>query len=104
MSGKSPGLSPLESRKQLLVAESEINRLQMQEEWQAMTGGIHGIARRVKSIRALASAAAAFVAGVSSFQRGKSADAEARPSWFQTALKGVQLAGSVWQEFRARSR
>jgi hypothetical protein len=47
---------------------------------------------------------ALLVAGVSAFQRGKSVDAEAKLSWIQAALRGAQLAGSVWLAFRARSR
>ena len=36
MFGKKPRLNPLESRKQLLIAESELNRAQLVQEWQAM--------------------------------------------------------------------
>ena len=97
-------MNPLESRKRLLVAESEINRVQLLEEWQAMTDGIHSLAGRVKSVGSVASAVALLVAGVSAFQRGKSVDAEAKLSWIQAALRGAQLAGSVWLAFRARSR
>jgi len=32
MFGKEPALSPLELRKRLLIAESEINRIQLQQE------------------------------------------------------------------------
>ena len=102
MFGDSPRLNPLEMRKRLLIAESEINRVQLQEEWQAITDGIRGLTDRAKSVGALASAAALLVAGVSAFRRGKSADAASKPSWFQTALKGAQLVGSLWLAFRAR--
>ena len=97
-------MNPLESRKRLLIAESEINRVRIQEEWQAMTGGIRSLADRVKSVSSLASAAALLVAGVSAFRRGKSVDADVKPSWFQSALKGAELAGTLWLAFRARSR
>ena len=36
MFGKKPRLNPLESRKQLLIAESELNRAQLVQEWQTM--------------------------------------------------------------------
>ena len=95
MFGKRPHLNPLESRKRLLIAESEINRAQLLDEWQAMTDGIHRLTDRVKSVSSLASAAAALVAGVSAFRRGKSVSTAAKPSWLQTILSGARLAGSI---------
>ena len=104
MSGRTLRVNPLESRKKLLIAESEINRVQLQEEWQAMTDGIRGLTDRVKSVGSLASATALLVAGVCALRRGKSVDTDGKPSWIQTALKGAQLAGSLWLAFRARPR
>jgi hypothetical protein len=93
-------MNPLESRKQLLVAESDLNRVQMQEEWQAMTVGIHGFAARAKSFGAMASSAAVLVTGLAAFRRVKSVDAEAKPSWLQTVLKGAGLISTLWLAFR----
>ena len=104
MFGNNPRLNPLESRKKLLVAESEINRVRMQEEWHAMTDGIRSLADRVRSVSSLAPAAALLVAGVSAFRCGKSVSMGAKPSWFQSALKGARMAGSIWLAFRARQR
>jgi hypothetical protein len=97
-------MNPLESRKRLLVAESELNRLQLSEEWHAMTDGIRGLADRVKSVSSLASVVALFVAGVAAFRRGKSVEADAKPSWLQTIVNGAGLISSLWQAIRARSR
>lgn len=100
---KNPRINPLESRKRLLIAESELNRAQMLQEWQAMTEDARSFGARMKSIGSLASAAALVVAGVSAFRRGKSETAAAaKPSWLQTALNGAKLAGSVWLAFRSR--
>jgi negative regulator of sigma E activity len=98
-------MNPLESRKQLLIAESELNRVKMIQEWQAMAEGVRTFGARVKSVGSIASATALLVAGVAAFRRGKSVDAAAeKPSWFKTALKGAQLASSVWLALRARRR
>jgi len=43
MSGKPSLVSLLESRKQLLIAESELNRAQLSEEWQTMTHGVRDL-------------------------------------------------------------
>jgi hypothetical protein len=90
-----PRVNPLTSRKQLLIAESDINRAQLVQELQSMTEGFHTLSHRVKSVSALASTAALLVVGVAAFRRGKSMALVARPSWFQLALKGAQMASSL---------
>ena len=104
MFGNNPGVNPLESRKRLLVAESEINRVQLLEEWHATIDGFRSLAGRVKSFSSLASAAALLVVGVSAFRRSKAMPAEVKPSRFHRLLKGAQLAGSIWLAFRSRGR
>ena len=104
MPGKISHVSPLESRKQLLVAESELNRAQLIEEWQAMSDGARTFGVRMKSVSSLASAAALLVSGVLAFRRGRTSLTGAKSSWLQTALKGAQVAGSIWLAYRARSR
>ena len=102
MSGKEPPLSPLELRKRLLIVESEINRVQLQQEWETMTEGIRGLADRAKAISAYASVAAALVAGLAAFRRSPAPAAKARRSWVRTLLKSLRAAASIWLAFRAR--
>ncbi len=104
MCGNSPRVNPLALRKRLLIAESEINRVRIQEEWQALTGGVRSLADRARSFRTIASSAAVLTAGFAAFRRGKSVDTDVKPSWFQSALKGAELAGTLWLAFRARGR
>jgi hypothetical protein len=87
-----------------LVAESEINRTQLLEEWQAMTEGVRTFTDRMRSVGAFTSAAALVAAGLAAFRQRKPATVESKPSWFRTALKGAKLAGSLWLAFRARPR
>jgi hypothetical protein len=104
MFGKKPRLNPLESRKQLLIAESELNRAQLVQEWQTMADGVRSVADRARTISFLASAAASLIAGLAPFRRTRSAPAGEKPSWWQTLLKGAQLAGLLWSEFRQRPK
>ncbi len=104
MSGEKPALSPLELRKRLLIAESEINRAQLREEWGAMAGGIAGLADRAKTVGSYASLAAALLAGFVAFGRAKGTPATGKPSRIRTILKGLRLAASIWLAFRARPR
>jgi len=95
-------VNPLQVRKELLVAESELNREQLIEEWQAMTEGVRTWRARVKTVGSLASAAALLVAGVSAVRRRGASSNGAKSSWLETALKGAKIAGSVWLALRAR--
>jgi hypothetical protein len=104
MFGKNPHLNPLESRKRLLIAESELNRAQLVQEWQTMADGVRSVADEASTISSLALAAASLIAGLASFRRTRSAPADEKPSWWQTLLKGAQWAGSLWSEFRPQGR
>jgi HPt (histidine-containing phosphotransfer) domain-containing protein len=95
-------MNPLASRKQLLVAESELNRAQLVQEWQAITDDVHALADRARTIRSLASAAATLVSGLVALRQKKSAPAAKKISWWQRIFQGAQLAGSLWTEFRAQ--
>jgi hypothetical protein len=98
-------MNPLASRKKLLIAESELNRAQMVEELQTMTDKIHSLASQARTVSSIASSAAMLIAGLASCWRKKeSAPAAEKPSWLQTILKGAQLAGSLWSEFRQSRR
>ena len=102
MFGKTSHVSPLELRKQLLIAESELNRAQLSREWQTMAHGVGDLAHRVKTIGAWASAAALLVAGVTAWRRGAPAPGAAKSSWFQKILNGARLASTIWLAFHAR--
>lgn len=95
-------MTVLESRKQLLVAESELNRAQLMHEWQTMTDEVHALTRHAKTIGSLAAVAGLLAAGIASFGHQKSAPADEKPSWWRTALKYAGVATSLWSAFRSR--
>ena len=102
MFGRKSYVSPLESRKQLLIAESELNRAQLSEEWQTITHGVRDLAHRAKTIAAWASSAALLVAGVTALRRGPSAPGAAKSSWLQKLLSGARMASMFWCALRSR--
>ncbi len=104
MSGKKPRLNPLASRKQLLIAESDLNRAQLVQDWQAVADGVHSVADRARTLGSVVSTTTSLVAGLASFRRKKSAPAAEKPSWLQTLLKGAELISALWQAFRPRGR
>ena len=93
-------MSSLESRKRLLIAESELNRAQLAGDLTALADGLRALTERAKSFGSILSAAAALVAGLVALRRGKSADT--RTSWLQAILKGAGLISTLWLAFRAR--
>jgi len=104
MFGKSPRINPLESRKQLLIAESELNRAQLGGDMAALTAGIRTLTDRAISFGSIASSAAMLVAGLAAFRRGKSASAGVKPPWWRTMLKGAGLVSTLWLALRSQGR
>jgi hypothetical protein len=102
MFGKGPQVNPLESRRRLLVAESEINRVELLMEWQTIAEGVHGLADRAKTMGAWASTATLLVAAVTALRRGAPAPA-ANSSWLQRLLNGMRVVATIWSAFLPRA-
>ena len=103
MSGKIPRVNPLQSRKQLLIAESEINRVQLCREWQKLTAEAGVVADKAKSFNSIATSILSLVATVGNFTNTVPAPAAAKTSWLQKISSGVKLASTVWLMFRSRN-
>jgi len=97
-------LNPLASRKQLLLAESELNRAHLVQDWQAVADRVYAVADRARTFGSVAAIAASLVAGLTTLRRKKSGSAAEKPSWLQTLLKGAALLTTVWQAFRSPGR
>jgi hypothetical protein len=104
MFGKNPRLNPLQSRKQLLLAESDLNRALMLEDVAALTADLRLVTDRARSFGSIASSGAALVAGLAAVRRGKTARGGARPSWLRIILRGAGLLSTLWLAFRSFSR
>lgn len=89
-------MNPLELRRRLLVAESELNRSQIIADCAEVTAGGRLFAERARSFGALLSSALILITATAAFQKGRSS-AGARPaSWLQTMIKGAGLVSTVW--------
>ena len=100
MFAKTPCVSALAVRKQLLIAESELNRAQLSDEWGKMKAEISDLTHRAKTIAVWSSSAAMLLAGLAAFRNRNGMAAEEKPSWLQRTLKWIQLANTFWQAFR----
>ena len=102
MFGKRPRISPLAARKQLLIAESEINRVRLVQEWQTVAEEAGRVVHRAKSFKGMATSMLSLVAAVGAFTGRPPAPAAGKSSWLQKISSGVRLASTVWLMFRAR--
>jgi hypothetical protein len=98
-----PLVSPLELRKELLIAESELNRAQLLNEWQAATEWHRTLSAGVRTVGSVASAAALLVSGVRAFRRKRDPQNGAEASWLQPVIQGAGLISSLWVAFRSQS-
>ncbi len=95
-------MNPLESRKKLLLAESELNRAQLVQDWRTLKGEAQALTAQAKTMSVIASAAASVVTGLLSFRHQKPAPVAGKTSWLQTVLKGAELVGSLWTKLRSQ--
>ena len=102
MFGKTPAVNPLELRKRLLIAESDLNRAQLSEEWTTLTRQARDLVHRAKTMAGWASSVALVVAGVRAWRRGGSAPTAAKSSWLQKLLNGARVAWTAWRAFHTR--
>jgi hypothetical protein len=102
MFGKETRLSPIEARKQLLIAESEINRLRLLEEWQALSDELGRLAERARSFDSMSSLITPLLAGLTSFSNNKPADEAPKRSWFRNIVVGARLTSTIWRALRRR--
>jgi hypothetical protein len=89
-------MNSLEQRKQLLVAESELNRAELAQKWEAMAGEVRALADQAGILRSLVSAATGLLGALTAWRHRQAAAAAAKPSWLQFVLQGVGLVTALW--------
>jgi hypothetical protein len=97
-------MSPLETRKQLLIVESELNRVQLAGDVAALRADLHALGKRAKSFGAIASTAAMAVSVLAAFRRTKPALAGGKRSWLDVILKGAGLVSTLWMALHSPGR
>jgi len=102
MSGKLAQLTPLETRKQLLLLESELNRAQLLREVGDFKNEIFHLKRQVGEICSLASSAARLASTVSTIGRIFShRENGEEKSWVPMLLNGIKVGASLWVLLRS---
>jgi len=107
MPGK-PRLKLLKARRQLLLAESDLNRARLLQEWIGLKGEVHHLTHQIRKVGSIASLAAALMEAFSAWRHGSTGPAgrNGKTSWFSTLLKkaltGASLLGLLKSLFRQR--
>jgi hypothetical protein len=101
MFGRKPQLNELELRKQLLIAESELQRSLIREDFRALEETVRSIALTGKSALSVISTTAAAAAGVTAF--AGSLRRNRGSSWISKLFSAGKLAASLWFAARPRS-
>jgi hypothetical protein len=104
MPGKNFHLTPLESRKQMLLVESELNRAQLVNELRDLKNEIHRLENQVRAVGSLASSAAKLVSTFSAIGSAfshRDVGEKTKSSWISTLLSGARTGASIWGALRS---
>ena len=103
MPRKTTGISHLTWRKELLIAESELNRAHLFDEWAAATEWHRALSTGVKTAGSIASIAALLVTGGRVFQSKREPKDGVDSSWVQPLMRIASLIPSLWETLRSRA-
>ena len=94
-------MTALESRKRLLLAESELNRAQLAEDLTALRDDVRALGDRVQAYGSVASSAAMLMSALAAYQRGKQEGAP-KHSWLKLLIKAAGLVSTIWLAVKAK--
>jgi hypothetical protein len=107
MPGKNLHLTPLESRKQLLLVESELNRVQLVNELHELKHEIRHLKEQVETVGAIASSAvklATTFSAIGSAFTHRGSEEKKKSSWVSALMNGARAGASIWSAFRSHSK
>lgn len=104
---KKSKLTPIHARKELLVAESELNRLELIKDLDHLKNEFNRVKRQTVVVGSVLSSVGLLATVASVFRRGgakhSNGSAEPKPKapWLATALEGARLGTSVFMKIRS---
>lgn len=108
MSGKRTELTALEMRKQLLLVESELNRVYLVNELRAVQNGVHHLSEQVSGLGSLISSAGQLGTALGGLFPGPEVQnekpAHKNVSWLSTLVNGVRTGMSLWATWKNERR
>ncbi len=107
MPGKNLQLTSLESRKQLLLVESELNRAQLLNELRDLKIELHQLKAQALAIGSIVSSAAKLArtfSTIGNFFTPRDNHEGGRSSWVSTLLNGARMGASIWGALRSHPK
>lgn len=108
MLGKKTYLKTLESRKQALLAESEVNRIELLKDFEELKLEANRVKRHLRAAGSIASSAAILTTAAALLRRRQpehsTPDNHAKPSWVSAALNGAQVGASLFFKLKSFMR
>lgn len=106
MSGKTNGLTPLEARKQLLLVESELNRMQLVSELREFKTEFGHLKTQVQVFGSILSSATTLTQTFSQIRSAFSHDEKKSEgkSWVSSLMNGAKTCVSLFGAFRSQSK
>jgi hypothetical protein len=108
MFGKNTYLKTLESRKRALLAESDVNRIELLKDFDAIKREVHRVKRQLRAAGSIASSAAILTTVAALFRRrqperehSETGNHQPKTSWVAAAINGAQAGASLF--FKVRS-
>lgn len=105
---KNTRLTNLALRKQLLLAESRVNRAELLREVEAVKEEVARLKKSAVTFGSMASSAALVASAVSLFRRhsahAKNSNDGEKPSWISTAFAGAQIGASLFSKIKSLFR
>lgn len=98
MSGNKVNMTPLESRKRMLIAKSELTRDRVVEAWDEFAESVAVLAARTQSGRSLADVIMPVATGLG----GAVIAAAPGLVWLKKIVHGARVATTLWQILRPR--
>ena len=102
---KNSHLNILQTRKRLLLAESEVNRAELSKELDALKGEIARVKKHIATAGSIVSSAAVVATAASLFSRrfGRSekSDSSAKTPWVSAALDGVRIGTLLFSKIKS---
>ena len=83
-------------RKQLLLAESDLNRIRLEQDWLAIHVEVRALTHRIRTVGCVVSTATALLALLAAWRRHAAPPAAPKTSWLQKLLNGAGLLSAFW--------
>ena len=102
MPGKKSSVNPLQARKQLLIAESEINRAHLVDDGKIVLDGLRSATSKARSLGTVASIAGLIATSFLTLRKKKDNPLTTKFSWVRTAISGARAILPLWMAWRRR--